>query len=444
MSKPANNLVIVHISERAVYTVMGCQADDNTLQIMAVGEALLPADTFSRGVILHGERLQTAIKKSIRAVERMSNTRTHSVGMIFSSTSLYSGNIASSVQVFGTVTSNHMAQALTVAKELFFQGQDYYTSQYFLQMAWANSDVPVKDLIGLDVQKITTSYHLMGLPTNEYNAWCDVLRGVDVDSDFFMCDMVAGASYSLLPEERKAGVLFVDIGKRITKVALYKDNILLFTACIGFGGDDITDVIARDYGVSLNQAQYLKHHEVSLDIKETDKQIFVEASSERTPNSGVVNRYRVNQTVLMCYDNLFAEIMRRLDEVNLANVAFFSAGVVVAGGGGQVQGFVPYLKKHLKVAVHLSNESKNANTTHQISVASDALSDKDLAYVSRVIQDKNLQVALGGLLYSFSEDYTETQSRHNTDNNDTQPVLQRFKKINQRFEKLVAYIKSLA
>lgn len=101
-----------------------------------------------------------------------------------------------------------------------------------------------------------------------------------------------------------------------------------------------------------------------------------------------------------------------------------------------MQGFVPYLKKHLKVAVHLSNESKNANTTHQISVASDALSDKDLAYVSRVIQDKNLQVALGGLLYSFSEDYTETQSRHNTDNDDTQPVLQRFKKLTNALKNL--------
>lgn len=441
MSNPTNNLVIVHISERAVYTVMGCQADDKKLQIMAVGEATLPADTFSRGVIIHRERLQNAIKKSIVMADTMGNTRTHSVGLIFSSMSLNSGNIASSVNVDEPVNSVHMAQALTVAKEAFFKGKDYYTSQYFLQMAWADSDVPVKDLIGVDAKKITTSYHLMGLPTSEYNAWCHVLRGVDVDSDFFMCDMVAGATYSLLSQERKAGVLFVDIGKRITKVALYKDDILLFTSCIGFGGDDVTDVIAQTYNMSFAQAQHLKHHETSLDISEKDKQIFVEAPAERSQKSGVINRYRINQTVLMCYNRLFDEIMNRLSEIGLGDVSFFSAGVVVAGGGGQISGFVPYLKKHLKVAVHLSNDSKQGNLNHQISVAGQSLSDNDLAYVRRVIQDKNLQVALGGLLYSFSDDYTETQNRH--DPEFSQPT-SLYQKMNKMLDKLTGRVKKLA
>lgn len=441
MNKPANNLVIVHISERAVYTVMGCQTDNKTLQIMAVGEATLAADTFSRGVIIHRERLQSAIKKSIAMADMMGNTRTHSVGLIFSSTNLLSGNIASSVMVGEPVTSIHMAQALTLAKQKFFKHKDYYTSQYFLQLAWADSDTPIKDLIGLDAKKITTSYHLMGLPTAEYNAWCQVLRGVDVDSDFFMCDMIAGASYCLLPEERKTGVLFVDIGKRITKVALYKDDILLFTDCIGFGGDDITDVMAKDFGISFGQAQHLKHHELSLDISEDDKKIFLETSDDRTQQSGVLSRYRINRVLLACYNQLVDEIMARLHKVGLADNTFFGAGVVVAGGGGQMAGFVPYLKKYLKVSVHLSNSNKQANSYHKISVASQVLSDNDLAYVSRVIQDKNLQVALGGLLYSFSDDYTENQNRHDPDYHKPKTWLQR---VGKYFDELSGRIKEFA
>ncbi len=409
----SHNLVVVHISERAVYTVMGCQTPDKHLQIMAVGEAT--TDAFSRGVIIHRERLQNAIKKSIAMADMMANTRTHSVALVFASTSLLSGNAAAQIHVDDTVSSIHMAKVLTAAKERFYDGQDFYTSQYFLQMAWVDDSSPIQDVIGLEAKKLSASYHLMGLPTNEYNAWCNVLRGVDVDSEIFMCDMVAGASYSVLPEEKKSGVLFIDIGKRITKIALYKDDILLFTDCIGFGGDDITDAMSNQLLISFNQAQHLKHHYANLDITEADKQLFVETIKERQDQqAGVFSRHRISEIIVNCYNQLFDEIAKRLHDVGLEKAYYYTSGVVVAGGGSCVVGFVPYLKKYWQINVHLANDNERANSQHRIQV-SNALSDENFKYVGRVIKDKNLQVALGALLYGFSDDYEETQNRHNPD-----------------------------
>lgn len=409
----SHNLVIVHVSERAVYTVMGCQTDDGCLQIMAIGKAT--TDALSRGVIIHHERLQNAIKKSIAMADAMANTRTHSVMLVFASTSLFSGNASAQIDVNDIVSSLHMAKVLTAAKAKFYNGRDFYTSQYFLQMAWADSSSPIQDVIGMQSNKLSASYHLMGLPTKEYNAWCQVLRSVDVDSEVFMCDMVASASYSILPDEKKSGVLFIDIGKRITKVALYKEDILLFTKCIGFGGDDITDVIADKFAIGFNEAQYLKHHYVNLDLTQADKKVFVETIAERQDQkSGVFSRYRVSEVVLDCYNQLFDEITRCLQEIGLQKSYYHKSGVVVAGGGGCIAGFVPYLKKYWQINVNLVNDNERANRIHRIQVST-SLSDENLSYVRRVIQDRNLQVALGALLYGFSDAYEETQNRHDPD-----------------------------
>lgn len=449
-----SNIITVHISQGAVYAVMGCQVDD---KIMIVAASKVNTTAFECGKVKNRDDLALAIKKAVLNIDTMANTRTHSVVLVVSSKNLDSGNPIGVVPVENVLDNFDMARVLTCVKQSLFSQNDYYTAQYFLLKFWlkdanmntcknlkkANDDglttSDIKNAIGEPCQNIKAAYHLMGLPSGEYNQWCQIIKQTGIDSDVLMFDVIASARYNLLPSEVQRGILFIDIGKCLSKVAVYAEGAPLFTAYITKGGDYITDQIAQAYGMAQDEAESYKKR-CTLDVRLDDKKVFFEQTYNGVHSGGVFNRYEMCQVVQAAYDELFAAIFGQIkDKLKIQSISeFCESGVVATGGASLMNGFVPYLQKSWQVKVKLANNNSYSNEAlHHISVSTD-LPKEDFAYVNQLILDKKMQPVLGALICSFSDETELLSNAH-----ESLPIKNTsiWQKLNQSLDKVVNFVR---
>lgn len=76
--------------------------------------------------------------------------------------------------------------------------------------------------------------------------------------DGIICETLATSNIIVIPEEKKAGVLLVDVGAGHTDISVYKDMQLQYYDTVPVGGDHITNDIALTLKISQDEANKLK------------------------------------------------------------------------------------------------------------------------------------------------------------------------------------------
>lgn len=111
------------------------------------------------------------------------------------------------------------------------------------------------------------------------------LKYAGIKIDGLILETLATSNIVLMPEEKEAGVLLVDIGGGHTDLSVYKNSRIEFYTTIPVGGDHITNDIALTFNISTDEAEKLKrqynlaimamitnNHEIKLSSKNTDQQ----------------------------------------------------------------------------------------------------------------------------------------------------------------------------
>lgn len=143
-------------------------------------------------------------------------------------------------------------------------------------------------------------------------------------------------SRSLLDEKKeKESVLLVDVGDRRTSFVIADAGIPCFTSSIPLSGTSLTNAIAKNLGVSFEEAENIKiQYGIGSDFK----------------NDAI---FKAVEPVL---ENLASEIERSIDFY--VSSLQYSVGVdkiMMCGGGSNTKGLLPYLAKRLKRGVELGN-----------------------------------------------------------------------------------------
>lgn len=394
MKHSVENFVVIHLSTTAVYTVVARANQKGGMAIMAVGYA--ENDGFAHGKIVHRERLLEAIKKSIHDAEEMANVRILSATLCFATPSMQGVNGSGNTGILGECIENaDMIRTLTGAKHDSVP-MEYYLTQFVPTMVELDEAYhEVKDPVGMrGVSQLQVHYHLMSVPTQLLSNMYELLRDAQVAVDYVIFDMIAGSQYALAPDERKRGVIFVDIGADLTSVAIYKDDVLLMTRCIAMGGQAVTMDISTEFGISMDEADRLKRN-ATLIVEDSAKRDFMPIES-----GGVINVYQLSKVIQERYNKIFDNIMAMLDNAELPKDCL-EAGVVLAGGGSQMQDLIPYLRKRWQMSVGVVNINKN------FSIHSKELSDDNIQLLTQLVQEQQLQTALGAMLYHISDEFEQ-------------------------------------
>jgi cell division protein FtsA len=171
-------------------------------------------------------------------------------------------------------------------------------------------------------------------------------------NDLILQTLAAGRAV-LTQEEKELGVVLVDLGGGTTDVLVYSEGCPYSTYTIPAGGSQVTGDISIIKNISMETSEKIKIEAGCCweALLEEDEEIIVPGVGGRPPLS--IPRSQIRAIIQPRMEEIFNMIKERLDKLNLSRP--FGGGVVLTGGGAQLQGVVELANTVLKLPARLGS-----------------------------------------------------------------------------------------
>jgi cell division protein FtsA len=138
-------------------------------------------------------------------------------------------------------------------------------------------------------------------------------------------------------EQKKAGVLVVDIGGGTTDFTLYHDGFIQAAGSFAVGGDHVTNDISVGLQIPLSQAEMVKKKDGSAltNLMERDHNISIPAASQGFSGK-MVRAVTLNTIINARMDEILMMVKDQVD-LQCPNI-LLSSGVLLTGGGSFLNG----------------------------------------------------------------------------------------------------------
>lgn len=146
---------------------------------------------------------------------------------------------------------------------------------------------------------------------------------------------VCAALAVLTPEQKRNGVVLIDLGGGTTNYIAYCNNVISAVGCVAVGGDHVTNDIALAFNIPLNRAEEVKRAEgcAVIDAESGGRRVVLPADvgfEER-----VLSCKALHTVINARMDETFRVLRSRLDEAGV--LPHLGGGVVLTGGGAYLR-----------------------------------------------------------------------------------------------------------
>ena len=146
---------------------------------------------------------------------------------------------------------------------------------------------------------------------------------------------ICAALAVLSPEQKRNGVVLVDLGGGTTNYIAYCNNVISAVGCIAVGGDHVTNDIALAFNIPLNRAEELKRAEGCAVIDPDTSGRRMVLSADIGFEERMISCKALQTVVNSRMDELFRVLRSRLDEAGV--LPHLGGGVILTGGGAYLR-----------------------------------------------------------------------------------------------------------
>lgn len=194
----------------------------------------------------------------------------------------------------------------------------------------------ISDPVGMMGQLLQVEVHIV---TGAVAAAQNLIKCVN-DAGFEVEDIVlqplASAEAVLDPEERRLGVVLVDLGGGTTDVLVCRGDGVKHTRVFAIGGDHVTSDLAIGLHTPIREAEQIKKTWGTATERGLREDQMVEVPSVAGAKPRFVPRRLLYQIIRPRVEETLALVAHELDETGVADV--LGAGVVLTGGGSLLPG----------------------------------------------------------------------------------------------------------
>jgi len=175
---------------------------------------------------------------------------------------------------------------------------------------------------------------LHGLKNRIDNA-ISVAKSARMDITDVTFSAICSSMVALTPEQKRNGVLLIDLGGGTTNYAVYCNNIISAAGSLAIGGDHVTNDLAVAFNMSVTFAEELK-------IKEGCAVLETESSAQRLTlpaevgvDERMISRKALYTVINARMDETFRVLRSKLDEAGV--MPHLGSGVVLVGQGAYLR-----------------------------------------------------------------------------------------------------------
>ena len=208
----------------------------------------------------------------------------------------------------------------------------------------------IRNPLGLYGSKLSLKAHLVSVPLNAAHNIINSINHAGLEIKDMIPSGVASSLAVLTEEEKKKGVLLIDLGAGTTDIALFHDGALMHTEVLPGGGNSITQSMATEFRIPFEYAERLKR---SLDLTSSSKrgvseQILI---SNRDASLRKVEQKELSQFIKSKVKELLSSLKKNL--IDQGYIDKLGSGLVITGGGSLAGGLIEMAESLFQLPVKL-------------------------------------------------------------------------------------------
>jgi cell division protein FtsA len=326
-----------------------------SFEIIGIGKS--PSDGLAKGVVVDINRTVDSIKAAVREAELMAQCKVEEACIGISGGHIKSLTSQGMIPVKrGEIRASDIAQVVAAAKAVAIpEGHQilHALPQYFI----IDNQDKISDPLGMYGVRLVTQVHIItGSVASVHNLIkCCELAGIRVTD--IVLEQLASADAVLTHDEKKLGVMMIDIGGGTSDVAVFYNNAIRHTMVLPVAGNHFTHDLAIGLHTTLNEAERVK--------KELGAVYSVIDSLERHEILAIngMNKQQVNQGDIVAVlfaraHELFMLINKDVEAHSLQKS--LATGLVLTGGGSLLRGMQPLAESVFKVPVRIGSPNLNS------------------------------------------------------------------------------------
>lgn len=173
------------------------------------------------------------------------------------------------------------------------------------------------------------------------------LKYADLRIDGLILETLATSNIILMPEEKQAGVLMLDIGGGHTDISVYKNDRLEFYTTLPVGGDHITNDISLTFNISTDEAEKLKRQYNLALVSMITNNHEIKLTSKADASNDIIKCSEIVQVIEARIKEVYQLVRRMLQEKGM--VTGISSVVLTGQGISNIVGAEELAKRVLKI-----------------------------------------------------------------------------------------------
>lgn len=343
-----DTVVGLDIGTSKTVAVIGEILPDGVIKVLGTGVS--PSKGVDRGGIIDLDAVVRSIRNAIEEAESVSNLDFFQVMLAISGPHITGLNEVGQIPLENIVRKEDVDDAKYNASSVRLP--DGLEMLHIIPQEFKVDRLPsTKNPVGLSGSRLTAHIHLIAA----HQDWKrNLVNAVERDKKSEVAGVVfsglASACSVLTEDEKELGVCLVDIGAGTMDVMVYTDGALRFSKVYPFGGNDVTDFLARTFTTSRKEAENIKINygsTVSPPSNNPDKKFSIAGLAGGAPR--IYTKAHVAEVTAKCYSDLFkvinADLMQLRQDLYMQGIKQeLIAGFVLTGGGSQIEDIVKCAK----------------------------------------------------------------------------------------------------
>ena len=305
------------------------------------------------GVVADLDGVETTLRSVVGQVEKLSGLEITDLILSVSCGRLRSNNFRASTPLEGKTVTSQDIQRLIHAGRSFAERDGRLLVHTNLIGYRLDNEVGIDQPIGMAGQKISQELHMVSAdPAPLKNLLLTAERSY-FNVEGLIPSAYASAEAVLSSEEKKLGVISIDLGGGTSSFAVFADGHFIHMDGITLGGDHITYDIARALSTALHEAERIKTLYGTVINASSDEceMVSYRKLSDRGNVVHNISKAALRRIIRPRVEEILSLIKGRLAACQLS--CYAGDRVVLTGGASQLQGIVEFSAYYLGCSVRM-------------------------------------------------------------------------------------------
>ena len=346
MSNGSKYLASLDIGSSKICCILATKDENEISQIIGLG--FNEAKGISNGVISDFNLATKSISSAILEAEKQASIKINQINISASSKIVTTKLFNKKIKILDErINEDNINESLNlVMLEPYFEGkQILHAAPVSYSIDGANG---IKNPVGMYGSFLEVDFIISTIGINHYKNYIECVTKCNIDIDQVVFSGLASGIAVLNDNELTLGSVVVELGATTTSLSIFSKGNFLFSEVINFGGNNITEAIARFFNISFSEAEKMKIMYASALEHSADNEISFEVPSINYDNNEKfvnVSKKDLHKIIKPYVENILKWIKLIISKSGYEKT--ISNQLIFTGGGSQLDGLAILAKDYL-------------------------------------------------------------------------------------------------